>query len=84
MKALIRPGDCMGFLKVFVGHIGHIICFDQITQKYSVNIQRLKYGSAIRWALSRETLNLVHAHNKGSDQPAHPRSLISAFVASFL
>ena len=28
----------------------------------------------------RETLTLLHMNNKCADQPAHPRSLISAFV----
>ena len=27
---------------------------------------------------------LAYANNKGADQPAHPRSLISAFVVCFL
>ena len=30
--------------------------------------------------LSRETLILLHANNKGVDQPAHSRTLIRAFV----
>ena len=34
----------------------------------------------ILWAFMRETLTLLHANNKGADQPAHPGSLISAFV----
>ena len=32
------------------------------------------------WALTRENLNLLYANNKRADQPAHPRSLITAFV----
>ena len=31
------------------------------------------------WMLSRENLILLHANNKGADQPAHMRRLISAF-----
>ena len=34
----------------------------------------------IIWASSRETPILLHANNKGADQPARPRSLISAFA----
>ena len=34
----------------------------------------------IRLASTRENLSSVFANNKGEDQPAHPRSLISAFV----
>ena len=35
-------------------------------------------------ATTRENLTLVHVNNKGADQPAHPRSLISAFVIRYL
>ena len=35
-------------------------------------------------ARSWEKLFLTYANNKGADQPAHPRSLISTFVASCL
>ena len=31
-------------------------------------------------ATSWETLFMQYANNKGADQPAHPRSLISAFI----
>ena len=30
--------------------------------------------------LDAKTMTLLFAYNKGADQPAHPRSLISAFV----
>ena len=33
-----------------------------------------------KWATSWENLFLPYAYNKGTDQPAHPRSLISTFV----
>ena len=36
------------------------------------------------WASTRENLSSGLANNKGADQPAHPRSLISAFVIRFL
>ena len=32
----------------------------------------------------RENLSLVFANNKGADQPAHPRSLLSTFVIGIL
>ena len=41
-------------------------------------------GFNIIWASMRETLNELLANNKGADQPAHPRSLISAFVIRYL
>ena len=36
------------------------------------------------WALTREHLSSGFANNTGTDQPAHPRSLISAFVIHYL
>ena len=36
--------------------------------------------SSIIWAKSWQNLLLPYANNKGAAQPAHPRSLISAFV----
>ena len=36
------------------------------------------------WAATRENLLLGFCDNKGADQPAHPRSLISAFVIHVL
>ena len=38
----------------------------------------------IIWAMSWQNLFMPYANNKGAGQPAHPRSLISAFVAHFL
>ena len=37
-----------------------------------------------KWASTRENLSSGFANNAGADQPAHPRSLISAFVIRFL
>ena len=36
------------------------------------------------WALLRGKLHLLYANNKDADQPAHPRSLINAFIIRFL
>ena len=36
------------------------------------------------WSTSWENLFMQHANNKGADQPAHPRSLINAFVVRCL
>ena len=43
------------------------------------NIISMKVN-VLTWVYSRKILALLHANNKGADQPAHPRSLISAFV----
>ena len=40
--------------------------------------------SRLIWATTRENLPLGFANNTGTDQPAHLRSLISAFVIHFL
>ena len=40
--------------------------------------------SNIKWASLWENLFIPYANNKGADQPAHPRSLISAFVVRCL
>ena len=39
--------------------------------------------ASTRLAVTQENLSLVHANNKGPDQPAHLRSLISAYVIRF-
>ena len=59
----------------------------QVTTKVPASRQRVKYAnssltlSCISWM--RETLTL-HAENKDTDPPAHPHSLISAFVVHYL
>ena len=39
---------------------------------------------SIIWASTQENLSLGFANNMGADQPAHPRSLFSAFVICVL
>ena len=41
-------------------------------------------GFNIIWASTRETLTLLLANNKDTDQPAHTRSLISTLVIRYL
>ena len=38
----------------------------------------------VNWASTRETLSSRFANNKSADQPARPRSLVSAFVIRIL
>ena len=40
-------------------------------------------GAWYTWAATRENLSSGVVNNTGADQPAHPRSLISAFVIRF-
>ena len=46
------------------------------------NITVLQYNTI--WAMSWENLFYAYANNKGTDQPAHPCSLISTFVVRCL
>ena len=39
--------------------------------------------ASYNWATSRENLFYPYANNKGAEQPAHPRSLISTFVIRY-
>ena len=45
---------------------------------------RVFYRFNSNWATPWENLFLPYANNKGADQPAHPRSLISTFVVHCL
>ena len=46
--------------------------------------QRVSNVRTVTWATSWENLFQPYENNKGADQPAHPRSLISAFVVRCL
>ena len=50
----------------------------------SVQFVRMEESTKHIWATSWETLFMPYANNKGTDQPAHLRSLISAFVVCCL
>ena len=46
---------------------------------------KLRFGTGNRYEPSHEKMCLMsYANNKGADQPAHPRNLISAFVVRCL
>ena len=48
-------------------------------------ISLLHWSSTVTiWAAAWENLFMPYANNKGADQPAHPRSLISAYVVRCL
>ena len=51
---------------------------------FAYMISTLSHWQAHIGATSWENLFLSYANNKGADQPAHPRSLISAFVVRCL
>ena len=41
--------------------------------------ETIQLSTTLTQDITWETLTLLHANIKGADQPAHPRSLISAF-----
>ena len=56
------------------------ICHEYMLILMLLMLSRLLLISATSW----ENLFLPYANNKGADQPAHPRSLISTFVIRYL
>ena len=61
----------------FGAYTVHIQCMSQARSHAEARIQH-------HIGLDAKTLALLLAKNKGVDQPAHPRSLISAFVIRYL
>ena len=57
---------------------------DEVTENSSWVLWAFKTVSFIKWATSWENLFMPYANNKGTDQPVHPHSLISAFVVCCL
>ena len=51
---------------------------------WKVTICWLEFRSGLYMGLDARKLTLLHVNNKGVDQPAHPCSLISAFVVRVL
>ena len=74
MCSLLRSQLCV-FTNLFPLYKSDIIsqfsCFQSI---------HWRHWHVIIWATLWENLLLPYANNKGADQPAHPRSLISTFV----
>ena len=61
--------------------------YERLNSTILRRIARRRSGSLgfnILWASTREASTLLLANNKGADQPAYVRSLISAFVISYL
>ena len=58
---------------------GSLIMFASVTKLYLPKQRKVACITAMNWAMSWENRFLPYANNKGADQPAHPRSLISAF-----
>ena len=67
------------------------VCTYLIGSKFKHNLTKLGmcawlagWCSSYIWAATWRNLFLPYANNKGADQPAHPRSLISTFVVRSL
>ena len=75
-KALETRFDCSIYTKYL-----HNINASEQNIYWDLNI--IDYQNII-WASSWDNLFLSYANNKGADQPAHPRSLISTFVVHCL
>ena len=55
-----------------------------ITGNETINYKIWYFSHPVKWAMSWENLLMPYTNNKGADQPAHPCSLISAFVVHCL
>ena len=49
-------------------------------QQFNLHLRAAWSTPLLSMASTRENLSSGFANNKGADQPAHPRSLISAFI----
>ena len=77
----------MNYLKLVVKNISWVVLIFsskiygkvwELFENYSLESKN------VIWATSWENLFVAYANNKGADQAAHPRSLISAFVVRWL
>ena len=63
---------------------------DKISIKFQLpifeapRVKEIKLEQGLKWTTSWENLFLPYVNNKGTDQSAHPHSLISAFVVCYL
>ena len=57
---------------------------DDNSQQMAVKVRNIFYIQGLLWASTPQNLSSGVANNKGTDQPAHPRRLISAFVIRLL
>ena len=55
-----------------------------LNQAHCAHIDKNIYKFHIIWALMQENLSLGFPNNKGADQPAHRRRMISTFVIPIL
>ena len=58
--------------------------FEQLQNTQSTPAAYESFGVVLSEPRHEKNLFMPYANNKGADQPAHPRSLISAFVVRCL
>ena len=80
---------CSFYYEVFLDEsclapCSHVVLFSVKFQIIIVISSLGKESADLTWATSWQNLILPYVNNKGADQPAHPCSLISAFVADCL
>ena len=66
-----------------VFHENFLLANDSHEISYLI-FSKIRKDIATIWAATRENLSSGDANNTGADQPAHPRSLISAYVIRVL
>ena len=82
---LIRLGGCPGWFESLMGSqvkVFVLSCAGSLISKRDLCKQ--SRNKPDKWATAWENLFMPYANNKGADQPAHPRSLISAFTVRCL
>ena len=70
-----------------IQHILHYICIFAHKLYYnlpSIAMEQIRWYMVINEPRHAKTCLMPYANNKGADQPAHPCSLISAFVVRCL
>ena len=61
-----------------------LICVNTVCMQHRINLLLKRKNYSLYGPHREKTCLRRFANNKGADQPAHPRSLISAFVIHFL
>ena len=77
---------CMPLLTCFYNTIGFTFAFKVfiLISNYVYSMLQPPFSAYFIWAAARENLSSGVCEQTSADQPAHPHSLISAFVIRFL
>ena len=83
MKAVLKP-NCLVQMSCKSDNKQETIEFAEVCQSLTAADEKAMIRNRYNRATSWENLFMPYANNKGADQPARPRSLISAFVVRYL